>query len=32
MNLPILTLLVALPFLGGVAVLFTGRERPELAR
>jgi NADH-quinone oxidoreductase subunit M len=32
MNLPILTLLVALPFVGGVAVLFTGRERASIAR
>jgi len=32
MNLPILTSLVALPFIGGVAVLFTGRDRPALAR
>ena len=32
MNLPILTSLVALPFIGGVAVLLTGRDRPALAR
>ena len=32
MNLPILTSLVALPFIGGVAVLLTGRNRPALAR
>ena len=32
MNLPILTSLVALPLLGGVAVLLTGRNRPALAR
>ena len=32
MNLPILTLLVALPLIGGVAVLLTGRARPSLAR
>jgi NADH:ubiquinone oxidoreductase subunit 4 (subunit M) len=31
-ELPILTSLVALPFIGGVAVLFTGRDRPALAR
>jgi NADH-quinone oxidoreductase subunit M len=32
MNLPILSLLVAVPLLGGIAVLFTGRERPAAAR
>jgi NADH-quinone oxidoreductase subunit M len=32
MNLPILTSLVALPFIGGVLVLLTGRDRPALAR
>jgi NADH-quinone oxidoreductase subunit M len=32
MSLPILTTLVLLPLAGGVAVLFTGRERAALAR
>ncbi|HEX5069884.1 MAG TPA: NADH-quinone oxidoreductase subunit M [Vicinamibacterales bacterium] len=32
MNLPILTALVAVPLVGGIAVLFTGKERPALAR
>ena len=32
MNLPILTLLVLLPLAGGVAVLFTGRDRAPFAR
>jgi NADH-quinone oxidoreductase subunit M len=32
MNLPILTLLVAVPFVGGAAVLLTRRERPSAAR
>ena len=32
MNMPILTLLVALPFAGGAAVLLTGRDRASLTR
>src|SRR5436190_1347646 len=32
MSLPILTTLVVLPLAGGLAVLFTGRSRPALAR
>ena len=32
MSLPILTTLVVLPLAGGVAVLFTGKERAALAR
>ena len=32
MSLPILTTLVLLPLAGGVAVLFTGKDRPALAR
>jgi NADH-quinone oxidoreductase subunit M len=32
MNLPILSLLVALPFAGGVALLFSGRDRAALTR
>jgi NADH-quinone oxidoreductase subunit M len=32
MSLPILTMLVVLPLLGGVAVLFTSKERPSQAR
>ena len=31
-TLPILTLLVAVPLVGGAAVLLTGRDRPALAR
>ena len=32
MNMPILTLLVALPFVGGAAVLLTGRDRASMTR